>query len=73
MTEKKTVSSATEQSDVRENRRFAVSANRGQASQRVRYVEAGGAAVDTGECTFCQSFPELSDEDGSKDASDQNS
>ncbi|MBW0146315.1 hypothetical protein [Marinobacter arenosus] len=50
-----------ERPDLRTNRRYAVSANRGNASQKVRYVEAGGAAVDTGECTFCQSFPELGD------------
>ena len=41
------------------DRRFSVSANRGQASHRVRYVETGGAAVDTGECTFCQAVPDL--------------
>jgi hypothetical protein len=43
----------------RKNRRFAVSANRGAASHRVRYVETGGAAVDTEECTFCQTVPDL--------------
>ncbi len=43
----------------RKNRRFAVSANRGSASHRVRYVETGGAAVDTEECTFCQAVPDL--------------
>lgn len=43
----------------RKNRRFAVSANRGSASHRVRYVETGGAAVDTAECTFCQDVPDL--------------
>ncbi|WP_230706558.1 hypothetical protein [Marinobacter adhaerens] len=37
-----------------------MSANRGKASHKVRYVEAGGAAVDTEECTFCQSVPDLS-------------
>lgn len=45
----------------RESRRFAVSANRGQASHRVRYVETGGANVDNEECTFCQAVPDLSD------------
>ncbi|KPQ30130.1 MAG: hypothetical protein HLUCCX14_03330 [Marinobacter excellens HL-55] len=45
----------------RESRRFAVSANRGSASHRVRYVESGGAAVDNQECTFCQAVPDLSD------------
>ena len=45
----------------RESRRFAVSANRGQASHRVRYVETGGASVDNEECTFCQAVPDLSD------------
>lgn len=49
----------------REQRKFFVSANRGQASHRIRYVESGGAAVDTEECTFCQSVPTASTE-GSK-------
>jgi hypothetical protein len=44
----------------RRDRKFSVSANRGNASHKVRYVEAGGAAVDTEECTFCQSVPDLS-------------
>lgn len=43
----------------REQRRFQVSSNRGAARHRVRYLETGGAAVDTGECTFCQVTPEL--------------
>ncbi len=47
--------------DRRNDRKFAVSANRGQASHRVRYVETGGALVDTDECTFCQSVPDLQD------------
>ena len=46
--------------DVRHDRKFSVSANRGGARHRLRYVEAGGAAVDTEECTFCQSVPDLS-------------
>ncbi|MFC4260463.1 hypothetical protein ACFOZ5_15700 [Marinobacter lacisalsi] len=41
------------------DRRFSVSSNRGAASHRLRYVEAGGASVDTEECSFCQSNPEL--------------
>lgn len=41
----------------RDKRRFSVSANRGLARARVRYVETGGAAVDTEECTFCQAVP----------------
>lgn len=41
------------------DRRFSVSSNRGAARHRLRYVEAGGASVDTEECTFCQSNPEL--------------
>lgn len=45
----------------RKDRKFAVSANRGRASHRVRYVETGGALVDTEECTFCQSVPDLKD------------
>lgn len=50
----------------RKNRRFAVSANRGKASHRVRYVETGGAAVDTEECTFCQAVPDLNDDSNVK-------
>jgi hypothetical protein len=46
--------------DARQDRKFSVSANRGGARHRLRYVEAGGAAVDTEECTFCQSVPDLS-------------
>ena len=46
----------------RERRRFAVSANRGKASHRIRYVETGGASVDNEECTFCQAVPDLADE-----------
>lgn len=43
----------------REQRRFQVSSNRGAARHRVRYLETGGAAVDTNECTFCQVTPDL--------------
>lgn len=43
----------------RTDRKFAVSANRGKARHRLRYVETGGAAVDTGECAFCDSTPDL--------------
>jgi hypothetical protein len=43
----------------REQRRFAVSANRSKASHCIRYVETGGASVDTEECTFCQAIPDL--------------
>ncbi len=55
----------------RRDRKFSVSANRGKASHKVRYVEAGGAAVDTDECTFCQSVPDLSvsSEENRKDRS----
>ncbi|WP_339780422.1 hypothetical protein [uncultured Marinobacter sp.] len=45
----------------RRDRKFAVSTNRGGASHRVRYVEAGGAGMDIDECTFCESIPDLSD------------
>jgi hypothetical protein len=55
----------------RRDRKFSVSANRGKASHKVRYVEAGGAAVDTEECTFCQSVPDLSVD--SWDKGDRNS
>ncbi|MGC8118984.1 hypothetical protein [Marinobacter sp. VGCF2001] len=54
----------------REKRRFAVSANRGRASHRVRYVETGGAAVDTEECTFCQAVPDLAEQAEAAGASD---
>lgn len=43
----------------RRDRKFSVSSNRGKASHKLRYVEAGGAAVDTEDCTFCQSVPEF--------------
>ena len=43
----------------RRDRKFSVSSNRGKASHKLRYVEAGGAAVDTEDCTFCQSVPEI--------------
>ncbi|MGF2734875.1 hypothetical protein [Marinobacter sp. DUT-1] len=52
----------------RKDRKFAVSANRGQASHRIRYVETGGALVDTEECTFCQSVPDLQDGEQEKTA-----
>lgn len=45
----------------RDRRRFAVSANRGKSSHRIRYVETGGASVDNEECTFCQGVPVLDD------------
>ena len=32
---------------------YSVSANRGHAAHRVRYVEAGGGQDDTGECRLC--------------------
>jgi len=48
----------------RRNRKFSVSANRGKANHKVRYVETGGAAVDTEDCTFCQSVPDLSEDEG---------
>lgn len=51
-----TASMADDRSD--NPRRFAVSANRGSARHRMRYVETGGASVDTGECNFCQALPE---------------
>lgn len=42
-----------------EKRRFSVSTNRARARHRIRYVEAGGAAIDPGECAFCESTPDL--------------
>ena len=53
--------SSSETTPVRGDRKFSVSSNRGQACHKVRYVEAGGAAVDTEECVFCESVPILSD------------
>ena len=47
--------------DPRHDRKFSVSANRGGASHKVRYVETGGAAVDAGECAFCEATPDLSE------------
>lgn len=44
----------------RNNRKFSVSVNRGKASQRVRYVEIGGADVDVDECVLCEAVPNLS-------------
>ncbi len=57
----KTVSQSVPESSARGDRKFSVSSNRGQACHKVRYVEAGGAAVDTEECVFCDSVPVLSD------------
>ncbi|MGM0767573.1 MAG: hypothetical protein ACQEV6_06090 [Pseudomonadota bacterium] len=51
----------TESGAREEQRRFAVSTNRSQARHRIRYVEAGGAAVDSQECVFCESAPDLRD------------
>jgi hypothetical protein len=56
--------SSDEKALERDNRKFSVSANRGQARGRIRYVETGGAAVDLGECTFCQAVPSLDDKEG---------
>jgi len=47
----------------RPDRKYAVSANRGQGRHRVRYVETGGAAVDADDCVFCQSMPDLRDDE----------
>ncbi len=44
----------------RSDRKFAVATNRGKASHRIRYVEAGGAAVDIDECTLCESLSQKS-------------
>ena len=56
----------------RDRRRFAVSANRGRSSHRIRYVETGGASVDNEECTFCQGVPVLDDEpDGEEESGEQ--
>ena len=60
MTDFQNLQSGDTRATERRDRKFSVSANRGKASHKVRYVEAGGAAVDTEECTFCQSVPDLS-------------
>lgn len=60
MTDLNNTHQSGDQPPERRDRKFAVSVNRGRASHKVRYVEAGGAAVDTEDCTFCQSVPELS-------------
>ena len=67
MTDSQTTQTTEPRSTERRDRKFAVSANRGKANHKVRYVEAGGAAVDTQECTFCQSVPGLSDDGGEKE------
>lgn len=48
----------------RRDRKFSVSSNRGRASHKLRYVETGGAAVDTEDCSFCQSVPEVARDKG---------
>ncbi|TYC62604.1 hypothetical protein FMN52_02280 [Marinobacter sp. BW6] len=60
MTDLQNIQTPGTSSAERRDRKFSVSANRGKASHKVRYVEAGGAAVDADECTFCQSVPDLS-------------
>ncbi|WP_083329156.1 hypothetical protein [Marinobacter salinus] len=60
MSDRKLVKETDEQSAVRENRKYSVSSNRGRANHRIRYAEAGGAAVNTEDCTLCQSVPDLS-------------
>ncbi|OOE51747.1 hypothetical protein [Salinivibrio kushneri] len=56
----------------RDQRRFAVSANRSKASHRIRYVESGGASVDNDECTFCQAVPVLTDREADKEPEGDN-
>lgn len=48
---------------VKDNRRFAVSANRGNAQHKVRYVESGGGEV-SGDCRLC--VPMVQDDAGEK-------
>jgi len=67
MTDFQHLESPDTSSTERRDRKFSVSANRGKASHKVRYVEAGGAAVDTEECTFCQSVPDLSGDAGGRE------
>ncbi len=50
------------------DRKYAVSANRTESRHRVRYVETGGAAVDAGECAFCETTPVLTDSEGGETA-----
>ena len=49
---------SNDQAVERRDRKFAVSSNRGRANHKLRYVESGGASVDTEDCTLCQSLPE---------------
>lgn len=46
----------------RSERKFSVSSNRDKASHKMRYVETGGAVLDTEDCTFCQPVPESADD-----------
>ncbi|WBA17090.1 hypothetical protein [Salinivibrio kushneri] len=57
----------------REQRRFAVSANRDKGSHRIRYVESGGASVDNEECTFCQAVLGLSDQSENDEKAEEKS
>ena len=65
--------SQSNENEKRRDRKFAVSSNRGKASHRLRYVETGGAAVDTEDCTFCQVTPDLSDTSAESSAGDEKS
>lgn len=60
MARSENIHQSEDQAPERRDRKFAVSSNRGKASHKLRYVEAGGAAVDTEDCTLCQSVPEPS-------------
>ncbi|SFR45892.1 hypothetical protein SAMN05216203_0490 [Marinobacter daqiaonensis] len=53
-----------------QDRRFSVSSNRGKARHQIRYVESGGAIVDTEDCTFCQPNPQLDWDEGSDNSSE---
>ncbi|MEQ9547749.1 MAG: hypothetical protein RIK85_17250 [Marinobacter sp.] len=62
MSEPRTAKESNTLSLERSGRKFSVSANRAKANHKVRYVETGGASVDSEECTFCQSVPDVSDD-----------
>lgn len=55
----RTPASTNESEQRQEPRRYQVSANRGRARHRLRYVESGGAMEEQneGECDLCRGQP----------------
>ncbi|WP_152204947.1 hypothetical protein [Marinobacter changyiensis] len=60
MADKENTHQPADQAPERLDRKFSVSSNRGKGSHKLRYIETGGAAVDTEDCALCQSVPKLS-------------